>query len=163
MRYLAFCFLAGLCMAFPLGRFDVKIEETTFSLADYNRFLETEQNSIASFKQKQQAAFDAEREHWRSTGQAEWVSEEAAASATADSELPAGCHYISAVVPGSVWKIEAQPGATVVEGESVAVLESMKMEIPLTATRAGVVVEWLVSEGTPVAAGQHIAVLREVA
>lgn len=146
---------------FPLGRFDVKIEETTFSLADYNRFLEKEQSSIASFKQKQQAAFDAEREHWRNTGQAEWVSEEAVANATAGAELPAGCHYISAAVPGSVWKIEAQAGAAVAEGESVAVLESMKMEIPLTATRAGVIVEWLVGEGTPVAAGQHIAILRE--
>lgn len=146
---------------FPLGRFDVKIEETTFSLADYNRFLETEQTSIASFKQKQQAAFDAEREHWRSTGQAEWVSEEAVANATAESALPAGCHYISAVVPGSVWKIEAQAGASVAEGETVAVLESMKMEIPLTTTRAGVVLEWLVGEGTPVAAGQAIAILKE--
>jgi urea carboxylase len=147
---------------FPLGRFDVKIEETSFSLADYNRFLEAEQPSIASFKQKQQAAFDTEREHWRSTGQAEWVSEEAVANATAGAELPAGCHYISAVVPGSVWKIEALTGAAVVDGDTVAVLESMKMEIPLTATRTGVVVEWLVSEGTPVAAGQHIAILREV-
>ena len=146
---------------FPLGRFDVKIEETTFSLADYNRFLETEQTSIASFKQKQQTAFDAEREHWRSSGQAEWVSEEAVANATAESELPAGCHYISAVVPGSVWKIEAQTGAAVAEGDTVAVLESMKMEIPLTTTRAGVVLEWLVGEGTPVAAGQAIAILRE--
>ena len=148
---------------FPLGRFDVKIEETTFSLAEYNRFLAAEQPSIASFKQKQQTAFEAEREHWRSTGQAEWVSEEAVANATAGAELPAGCHYLSAVVPGSIWKIEAQTGATVAEAETVAVLESMKMEIPLTAIRAGVVLEWLVSEGTPVAAGQHIAIMKEIA
>ncbi|EGF32086.1 Urea carboxylase [Oxalobacteraceae bacterium IMCC9480] len=148
---------------FPLGRFDVKIEETTFSLADYNRFLATEQESIGVFKQKQQAAFEDERERWRSSGQSNWVSEEALAGAAEQGELPAGCHYLSAVVPGSVWKIVAQPGATVAAGDTVAILESMKMEIPLTATRAGVLGEWLVGEGTPVAAGQHIAVLREAA
>ena len=65
---------------FPLGRFDVRIEETTFSLADYNKFLAQEQVSISSFKDKQQAAFEAERDRWRHSGQAEWVSEEAVAS-----------------------------------------------------------------------------------
>ncbi|MDY7573921.1 urea carboxylase [Actimicrobium sp. CCI2.3] len=148
---------------FPLGRFDVKIEETTFSLADYNRFLASEQESIGAFKQKQQAAFEAERERWRSSGQADWVSEEALTGTAEQGDLPAGCHYLSAVVPGSVWKIVAQAGATVAAGDTVAILESMKMEIPLTATRAGVMGEWLVGEGTPVAAGQAIAVLSEAA
>ncbi|MFT5533811.1 MAG: urea carboxylase [Burkholderiaceae bacterium] len=148
---------------FPLGRFDVKIEETTFSLADYNRFLASEQTSIGAFKQKQQAAFEAERERWRSSGQADWVSEEALAGAAEQGELPAGSHYLSAVVPGSVWKIVAQPGAMLAAGDTVAILESMKMEIPLTATRACVLGEWLVGEGTPVAAGQHIAVFSEAA
>jgi len=146
---------------FPLGRFNVKIEETSFSLADYNRFLDEQRTSIAAFKEKQQTAFEAEREHWRSTGQAEWVSEEAVPNAGAEKELPAGSQYLSAVVPGSVWKVVAQPGDALAEGDTVAILESMKMEIPLTATSAGVLVEWLVGEGKPVAAGQHIAVFRE--
>jgi urea carboxylase len=146
---------------FPLGRFNVKIEETSFSLADYNRFLDEQRTSIAAFKEKQQTAFEAEREHWRSTGQAEWVSEEAVPNAGAEKELPAGSQYLSAVVPGSVWKVVAQPGDALAEGDTVAILESMKMEIPLTATSAGVLVEWLVDEGKPVAAGQHIAVFRE--
>ncbi|MGH8808641.1 MAG: carboxyltransferase domain-containing protein, partial [Noviherbaspirillum sp.] len=147
---------------FPLGRFDVKIEETRFSLADYNKFLAQETGSIAAFKDKQQAAFDAERERWRSTGQAEWVSEEAASNAEAEVELPDGCQYLSAVVPGSVWKVVAHPGDEVAEGDTLAILESMKMEIPLVAANAGVLVEWLVGEGTPVAAGQRIAVFKEV-
>jgi urea carboxylase len=147
---------------FPLGRFDVRIEETTFSLADYNKFLEQEQPSISAFKQKQQAAFEAERECWRVSGQAEWVSEEASAGPGAEVELPQGSRYLSAVVPGSVWKIVAQVGDTLAEGDTIAILESMKMEIPLTATDAGVLTEWLVSEGTPVGAGQHIAVFNEV-
>jgi urea carboxylase len=146
---------------FPLGRFDVKIEETSFSLAGYNRFLDTERGAIAAFKEKQQAAFEAERDRWRSTGQAEWVSEEAASNDAVQAELPAGSRYLSAVVPGSVWKVMVRPGEAVAEGDTIAILESMKMEIPLTAAASGVLVEWLVGEGKPVAAGQHIAIFKE--
>jgi urea carboxylase len=145
---------------FPLGRFDVRIEETTFSLADYNAFLREQNESIGRFKVKQQAAFDAERERWRSSGQAEWVSEEANAGAGNDAALPEGCQYLTAVVPGSVWKILAKPGSAVAAGDTLAIFESMKMEIPLLASAPGVVREWLVSEGKPVAAGQNIAVFK---
>ena len=147
---------------FPLGRFNVRIEETTFSLADYNRFLDTEKETIDVFKQRQQSAFDAERERWRSSGQADWVSEEAVADPATQGQLAPGSRYLSAVVPGSVWKIVAQPGSVVARGATLAILESMKMEIPLTAPCAGTVVEWLVAEGTPVAAGQNIAILTEI-
>src|SRR5512143_2076727 len=44
---------------FPLGRYPLKIEETTFSLRDYNRFLADQAGSIAAFKTRQQASFDA--------------------------------------------------------------------------------------------------------
>jgi urea carboxylase len=143
---------------FPLGRFDVRIEETTFSLADYNAFLAREAGSIAAFKARQQAAFEAERERWRSSGQADWASEEAAGNDAAEAELPAGSQYLSAVVPGSVWQILAPAGAAVREGDTLAILESMKMEIAIKANSDGVLAEWLVGEGKPVAAGQHIAV-----
>jgi urea carboxylase len=145
---------------FPLGRCEVRIEETTFSLADYNRFLETEREGIAAFKQKQQAAFEAERERWRSSGQAEWVSEEADDAGGVNAELPEGSRYLAAVVPGSVWKIVARAGDVVAEGDTIAILESMKMEIAVKALHAGQLVEWLVAEGKPVFAGQNIAVFR---
>ncbi len=146
---------------FPLGRFDVKIEEGEFSLAEYQAFLAREHASIASFKHKQQTAFDAERERWRAAGQAEYLGDETSAVAAPKVELPPGCRYLSATVPGSVWKIAAPAGAAVAEAATVAILESMKMEIPLEANAAGEVVEWLVGEGTAVAAGQHIAIFRD--
>jgi urea carboxylase len=148
---------------FPLGRFNIKIEETSFSLADYNRFLAKEKTSITEFKTRQQSAFETEREHWRSSGQAEYVSDEAASGETHEAELEPGCHYLSAAVPGSVWKIVAQPGATLNKGDTIAILESMKMEIPLIATQEGLLTELLVTEGTPVAAGQKIAILKSAA
>jgi urea carboxylase len=145
---------------FPLGRFDIKIEDTTFSLADYNRFLAEQQQPIAAFKQRQQAAFDAERERWGRNGQADFVGEEAAPDATLEDVLPPGHKYLTAEVPGSVWKIVAQQGDQVAGGDAVAIFESMKMEITLRAAGPGAVVEWLVSEGKPVNAGQRIAVFR---
>ncbi|MDB5992322.1 MAG: urea carboxylase [Herbaspirillum sp.] len=147
---------------FPLGRFNIEIEETQFSLADYNRFLRKEAAPIAAFKHRQQTAFEAERERWRSSGQADWRGEEAAPSASIQAELPAGSRYLSASVPGSVWRVLAQPGQAVQEGDSLAILESMKMEITLHAPCAGTMVEWLVGEGTPVSGGQHVAVLKQL-
>lgn len=60
-------------------------------------------------------------------------------------------------VTGSVWKIEVSPGQAVQEGDTLVIVESMKMEIPVSAPRAGVVTEICVAEGDAVAEDQWIA------
>ena len=142
------------------GEIDIRIEETTFSLSDYNRFLAAEKDSIAAFKDKQQAAFNAERERWIANGQADFVGDEASIDDGERAALPPGSEYMTASVPGSVWKVLAKPGDAVKEGETIAILESMKMEIALHASGDGVLTEWLVGEGKPVNAGQNIAVFK---
>ena len=62
-------------------------------------------------------------------------------------------------VTGTVWKIEMNVGDTVVEGDEILILESMKMEIPVMATAAGRISEIKVSEGEPVEEGDTIAIL----
>lgn len=62
-------------------------------------------------------------------------------------------------VTGTVWKIQASPGATVAEGDPVVIVESMKMEIPVCATRGGVVQQVLVAEGERVTEEQPVAIL----
>jgi biotin carboxyl carrier protein len=62
-------------------------------------------------------------------------------------------------VTGTVWKIEAPVGTRVAEGDTIVIVESMKMEIPVTAPRAGVVLEIHVAEGEVVAEDQSVAVL----
>jgi len=57
------------------------------------------------------------------------------------------------------WKIQVAVGATVNEGDTLIILESMKMEIPVTAPRTGAVKTILVAEGEQVAEGQALAVL----
>ena len=58
-----------------------------------------------------------------------------------------------------VWKIQVAVGATVLEGDTMIVLESMKMEIPVAAPRDAGVQAILVSEGAQVVEGQALAVL----
>ena len=62
-------------------------------------------------------------------------------------------------ITGSVWKILVKPGDRVEEEQSLVILESMKMEIPVTAPEAGTVKSVLVSEGQAIAEGAIVAVL----
>lgn len=62
-------------------------------------------------------------------------------------------------ITGKVWQIEAQVGQRVAEDEPVIVLESMKMEIPVVAPKAGTVAEIMVSEGDSVQEDQVVAIL----
>lgn len=59
-----------------------------------------------------------------------------------------------------VWKIEAAAGAQVGEGDTLIVLEAMKMEIPVMAPRAGTVKTVLVAEKQQVAEGQALVILQ---
>ncbi len=60
-------------------------------------------------------------------------------------------------VSGSVWKLIAKPGDAVEAEMEIAIIESMKMEIPVLAPRAGTLARFLVAEGEAVAEGQTIA------
>ncbi|MGE0805225.1 MAG: biotin/lipoyl-binding carrier protein [Burkholderiaceae bacterium] len=64
---------------------------------------------------------------------------------------------ITSEVTGSVWKVLKAAGDTVNPGEEVALIESMKMEIPVICEDGGRVQQIHVSEGDPVAEGQLIA------
>jgi biotin carboxyl carrier protein len=62
-------------------------------------------------------------------------------------------------VSGFVWKIEAVPGQRVAKGDTLILIESMKMEIPVVAEADGVVVTISVEEGAAVDEGSTVAVL----
>lgn len=66
---------------------------------------------------------------------------------------------IKADVTGKVWKIEAEAGASLVGGDIVMILESMKMEIPVEAPKAGRLASLTVAEGDSVKEGQVLAKL----
>ena len=62
-------------------------------------------------------------------------------------------------MPGAVFEIKKNVGDSVEEGETVLVLEAMKMEMAIAAPSAGTVQEILVSKGDQVASGQVLATL----
>lgn len=142
------------------GRFNPKIEKTTFSLKDYKKFLEENKESIAEFEQMRQAAFDAEHQRWVEQGLDVFELDEATVSEpTFEDEIPEGCQPLIAPVSGSVWKVNASEGATVKAGESVMVLESMKMEFPIKAPVDCTVEKIVVNAGKMASAGQTVAII----
>jgi pyruvate carboxylase subunit B len=66
---------------------------------------------------------------------------------------------VKAALPGSVWKIVANPGQSVKEGDVILILESMKMEIDVVAPRGGVVKTINVKTNDTVVEGQVVAVI----
>jgi acetyl-CoA carboxylase biotin carboxyl carrier protein len=66
---------------------------------------------------------------------------------------------IEAHITGTVWKIECKVGDEISEGDTVVILESMKMEMPVEAEDEGVVKEILCEEGQAVNEGDTLVVL----
>jgi acetyl-CoA carboxylase biotin carboxyl carrier protein len=62
-------------------------------------------------------------------------------------------------VAGNVWKVEVQVGQAVTADETLMVIESMKMEIPVEAPHSGTVMELRVNQGDPVEEGTVLVVL----
>jgi urea carboxylase len=147
---------------FPQGRFQLAIENTTLQLGEQRRFLAANERSIAQFKARQQAAFEAERERWRQSD-ANIVEPETPATASVAVEvadIPEGCAAIGAPVTGSVWQVSVAVGAHVAAGDTLVIVEAMKMEVPITAEHAAEVVEVRTARGRPVSAGETVLVLR---
>ncbi|MFV8819783.1 urea carboxylase [Haliea sp. E17] len=143
---------------FPLGNYPLRIEETWFSLGDYNALLDSEAADIARFRQQRIAAFEQELKDWHATGQFNFAVEESA-GAVQEHEWEEGTTVLDSPVSGSVWQVQVSAGQQVREGEVLMVLESMKMEIPLLAPTAGTVSKVLLEEGGRIRAGQALLAL----
>jgi acetyl-CoA carboxylase biotin carboxyl carrier protein len=66
---------------------------------------------------------------------------------------------VEAHITGTVWKIECQVGQEVEEGDTLVILESMKMEMPVEAEDDGVVKQIACKEGQSVSEGDTLVVL----
>ena len=148
--------------AFPHGAYPVRIEEGSFSYADYAAGLKRDAADISAFKTRQQAAFEAEKARWKAEGLDSFVSDDGGPALAPDA-IPDGCFGVSANVPGNVWKVLVEPGAPVAAGETIAIIESMKMEIAITAHAAGRLREVRAVPGRTVRTGDVVAVLEAVA
>ena len=152
--------LAEARAAFPHGAYPLRIEETRFSYARYAAGLAGNAGEIATAKQRQQNAFDAERRRWQAEGLDRFVPDEGSPE-PGGGEVPAGCFGVSSAVPGNIWKVLVAEGAVVAAGDTVAILESMKMEIAIVAQAAGRVREVRAVPGRIVRTGDVLAVVEE--
>jgi acetyl-CoA carboxylase biotin carboxyl carrier protein len=66
---------------------------------------------------------------------------------------------VEAHITGTVWKVECQVGQEVAEGDTLVILESMKMEMPVEAEDDGKVKEIVVEEGQSVSEGDTLIVI----
>jgi acetyl-CoA carboxylase biotin carboxyl carrier protein len=62
-------------------------------------------------------------------------------------------------ITGTVWKLLLAPGQRVGEGDAIAILESMKMEIPVESPASGCIQSLMISEGQAIAEGALIALI----
>lgn len=149
---------------FKAGRLKLRIEEGVLNLKEYNDFLNKNQESISAFKAVQQANFDAERRRWHEAGLAEYVSESLDAVDDGEGvEVPEGGCAVESHMPGSIWKIECQSGDIVEEGATLAVIEAMKIEIPIIAPERMRVDAITIEKGQTVKTGQVLFTLAPVA
>ena len=153
--------LADARAAFPHGAYPVRIEETTFSVADHARMLARDAVSIAAFKTSQQAAFDAERSRWAAEGLDRFVTREPPPIAE-DALVPERCTGVSSAVPGKIWKNLVEVGTPVVPGQTIAIIESMKMEIDVPAPGSGRIREVRGAPGRAIRQGDIIAVIEHL-
>ncbi|MBT0768051.1 urea carboxylase [Kineosporia sp. J2-2] len=143
------------------GRSTPDITEGSFSLAEHERFLAGNADSIAAFRQVQAAAFGAERRAWEEAGEFDRAERAAAqvVEVTAEVAVPEGGTRVDAPFVANVWKVLVRPGDLVEAGQEVVVLEAMKMEAPVLAAAAGVVAAIPVTPGSQVAPGDALVVL----
>ena len=146
---------------FPHGAYPVRIEETTLSYAAYAADLARNAGAIAAFSHARQAAFETERRRWKEEGLDSFVADDAA-PASGPGDIPNGHFGVSTSVPGNIWKILVEDGAHVEAGQPVAIIESMKMEITVTAHAAGAVRDVRAGPGRNVRTGDVIIVLEEI-
>jgi len=149
---------------FLSGRRSIKIEETTFRLADHRAFLAENAASITAFEAQRQAAFDAERDQWEASGEFSRVSalieeSEGAVVKPQSIDLPEGAQLIEAPFGGSVWKLLVQEGDAVEAGQTIAVIEAMKMESPLESPASGTIAALYIKERQPIEPGAPLFAL----
>jgi urea carboxylase len=129
-------------------------------LREHEKFLAANAEEIVRFKSRQQGAFDAERQRWRDLGLDSHVADaDTGAAPMVEETWPEGTNPAHAATTGTVWKVEVSVGEPVIAGQTLIVIESMKMEIAITAPVSGALRELRCQVGQAVRAGQIIALI----
>ncbi|KAJ6572508.1 allophanate hydrolase subunit 2-domain-containing protein, partial [Mycena vulgaris] len=126
---------------FNAGRYAFKIEETTFSMAEYSAFNQLIAGEVAIFEARQKQGVEQEEikekhllEQWELRKQVDLET-----SVPNDEVIPAGSKLITSPLFGNIWKICCRAGDIIASSDTtVAILEAMKTEIPIKAGESNV-------------------------
>jgi urea carboxylase len=145
--------------AFREGRLSLRIEDSYFSLAEHEKFLQENATSITEFKSSQQAAFTREVALWQ-------ANEEAQVDAALQVKInqvavDINGHAVRADISGNIWKLLVELGQTVEPDQPLLIVEAMKMEFSVYADRAATIGAIHCTPGTQVSAGDLLLVLEE--
>lgn len=144
------------------GRLRLRVEEGEFALAEHQRFLARNAESIEGFRARQGAAFAAERAAWEAAGEFARADSAGAAPAAGPAEgvaVPPGGCAVEAELAAGVWRVAVREGDCVAAGQHVLTLEAMKMESPVVAPVAGRVAAVHVAPGDQVSPGATLLTL----
>lgn len=143
---------------FPHGRYPVKIEETEISLAMLSEVGNAQSDQNQTFTRQRENAFALELAQWRESGQFNIDTREPEVTeVTVD--WPDDCVVIESPVSGSLWQCVVEDGELVDSEQTLLILESMKMEISVTAPEKLRVRQVLFDTGQRISAGQPLIVL----
>ncbi len=151
--------LTALRADFPLGKWQPKIEECQISMPDLSAQWVANEENIKQFKQQRETAFAKEMSDWKANGQLNYQFEPDETHETEVIDLKDGQYLVESSAAGSVWQINVNAGEEVRNNQALVVLESMKMEIDISAFEHATVVKLLVSKGQQVSAGQALLIL----
>ncbi|GIL54638.1 hypothetical protein Vafri_10369 [Volvox africanus] len=163
--------LESMRAGFVTGLYDIDISPTTFDVAAFAAMEASVAAETAEFKGKQRAAMDrmlvAEAESLKQLAAAAAAGKDSAAAAAAavedeDDELvydKPGHVKVTAAFSANVWDVRISLGQAVAAGDTLVVLEAMKMETPLTAPVSGKVVAIRAKLSQLAASGETLVVI----
>jgi urea carboxylase len=146
--------------AFREGRESVLITEEIFDLTEYNAFLDSIEPELQDFRDKQKIAFEQEVAHWNldAANSVDDLVDDVRLNVT---QVAVGVSVL-ADISGNVWKLVAQLGDHIQVGDTLLILEAMKMEFSITAPCDGVVQAFHCKPGTLINAGDVMVSIVDV-
>ena len=147
---------------FVRGRLKLEIEESHFDIDEHEKFVQAHEERTAKFVAQRQEAFAQELAAWQRDGLLQVEdAHDAVLDDQAPVDIPTGHFVVESHVSGSVWKFEAELGEQFVMGQTLLLVESMKMELEVKPDRAGTLVRYLVNPGQQIVSGQPLALFME--
>jgi len=138
----------------------IRIEPTSFVVSEYLDFLKLNREDIAQFQSKQRIAFERERDSWAADDAATMGSRsEEVPTNPDDVAIPETCVGVRSQIAGNVWDVAVREGDEVKEGQTVVVIEAMKLEINVPSPIAGRVVSVQVKPGSKCSPGDLLLVI----